>query len=303
MLTSIKNRIVSRVDRLTSSGKVYIFLTPSGGYFSSLIFILFIISLSYANSLAYLCSFLFFAVVFVSCHVTNFNLYGLKLVRLKLQDFYFQDSEAVGILTVKNEGEKTRFDIEGSLLKSDSDYVLEINPGQSREILLNIPTKKVGLFPFKRVDIRTSFPFGIFRSWMPVKNPGEVLIIPSPVVAPMPEPELGIGDEEGIARFSQQREEFKEHQKYENQHVNKIDWKVYAKRGELYAKEYDCSLNPSYRFHFSRAENLGVLVHWIMTAKEQGARYELILKNGSYPMGSGREHFLNCLRAIAKEAK
>ncbi|MBK26403.1 MAG: hypothetical protein CME70_20555 [Halobacteriovorax sp.] len=302
MLSSIKERIVSKVDAATSNGKVYIFLTKSGAYFCILILILFIISLSYANSLAYLCSFLFFSVVFVSCHLTNFNLYGVEFYRLKLADYYFEDEEAKAFAGIKNTGEKTRFDIEAKIMDSPSSFASELRPGESYELSLSLPKRKMGLYKISRGNINTSFPFGIFKSWKPFKWAAEYLVIPRPIERPFPGTSTS-STEEGVVRNSLQKEEFLEHRKYSNESLQRIDWKLFAKRDELFLKEFDSSSGLCFNFNESmvngsRSEVLATLTGWVLRAEEAGLRYSLKVNGVIIESSSGRVHLAKCLRAI-----
>ncbi len=307
MLNSVKEKIVARVEAATSNGKVYIFLTGSGGYFSLLIFILFIISLSYANSLAYLCSFLFFSVIFVSCHITNFNLYGIDFFRLKLADYYFEEEEAMAFVGVKNSGTKSRYDIEVSIFNSSSSYVAEVLPGQSCELGLILPHKEVGLYEIERGNLNTSFPFGIFKSWKPFKCSSDYLVIPKPVEMPLPG-SINSSSEKGILRSSLQKEEFLEHRKYNNESLQRIDWKLYAKRDQLYVKDFDSNIGTSFKFDEStvlgnRKEVLGILTGWVLRAEEMGARYSLNVNGRTIGLGSGRNQLLSCLKAISSKGE
>jgi len=305
MLNSVKERIVSRVDAATSNGKVYIFLTKSGAYFCALIFFLFIISLSYANSLAYLCSFLFFSVVFVSCHLTNFNLYGIDFLRLKLADYYFEGEEAKAFAGIKNSGDKNRFDIEVNIMSSPSSFASEVLPGESYELSISLPKRTIGVYQISRGNINTSFPFGIFKSWKPFKWKAEYLVIPRPIERPFPGSSTA-STENGKKRSTLQKEEFLEHKKYNNESLQRIDWKLYAKRDELYLKEFDSGTGISFNFNESlisgtREEVLSVLTSWVLRAEEAGIKYSLEVNGLVIEPGSGREHLGKCLRAIVFE--
>lgn len=297
MLTSFKDRIVATVDKATKEGKVYIFLTTSGGYFSSLIFILFIISLSYGNSLAYLCSFLFLSVTWVSCIVTNYNLYGLDYIRFEKDDFYIEGESVVGEILFKNIGKKSRFDIEASVLKANSNFVLEIAPGEAKKVEVLLPIKKRGVYPFKKLELRTTFPFGIFRSWKPFKQEGEIIVIPKPIASDFPKSSHYL-DSDGEKRTKKLREEFHQHGRYSNEEASRIDWKVFARRDELYLKEYDSAKVNSYELDDSYDE--GQISYWLLQAEKEGSLYSFKIANKFFPSGNGRAHLLSCLRELAK---
>ena len=291
---SLLDKIVATVDKATKDGKVYIFLTVSGGYFSSLIFILFIISLSYGNSLAYLCSFLFLSVIWVSCIVTNYNLYGLDIIRMQMDDYYIAGEEVNVHIHYKNIGKKTRFDIEVSFLKGESNFTLEAPPGVTKELMVRLPLSKAGVYSFKKMDLRTTFPFGLFRSWKPFSLKGEVLVIPKPVPHPFPSEQREI-DSEGELRVTTQREEFLEHNRYSNQEASRVDWKVYARRGELYFKEFDSASRKLYQLN--PEGDPSHLCYLLLEAEKSDALYSL---EGIVPLGRGREQLLRCLKEVVK---
>lgn len=297
MLNSFKDKIVATVDKATKEGKVYIFLTPSGAYFSLLIFILFIISLSYGNSLAYLCSFLFLSVTWVSCIVTNYNLYGLDFLKLEKDDFFIEGEAINANIYFKNVGKKVRFDIEANILDGKSDFSLEVNPGEVKSVFLELPSRSRGIYNIKKLDIRTSFPFGLFRSWKPFNVNEEVVVIPRPEAAAFPSTTSHF-DSDGQERSRRQREEFSEHGRYTNEEASRIDWKIYARRGELYLKEFDTASVNSYEFNDkSSPANLS---YWLLTAQKEGALYSLVIGDKVFSTNNGKEHLLSCLKEVAK---
>lgn len=300
----IKKRIVERVNKLTKDGRIYIFLTVSGGYFCSLIFILFLISLSYANSLAYLCSFLFLSVVWISCVVTNFNLHGLEFIRLRTEEVYFETEPVIVELDFKNTGTKPRFDIEGSLNDAESEFISEIDAGESKSLRLELKNKKVGIYQLKKLDLCTSFPFGLFRSWKPYKIEKEIFIVPHPKFKALPLEQVEETGERGM-KTDQQNDEFKTHKKYSTEEVGRIDWKIYARRGELLLKEFEGEVSQSYEFKDQQLgalplkEKLSHLTYWLIEAEKRGAYYALEIEGEVIGSGTGGNHLNKCLRLVA----
>lgn len=304
MFQLIKKSIISKVNDVTKEGRIYIFLTVSGGYFCSLIFILFLISLSYANSLAYLCSFLFLSIVWVSCVVTNFNLHGLEVLRLKTEDVYFESEPLLVELDFKNTGQKPRFDIEGSIKGATSEFVNELDKGESASIKIFLKNRGVGIYEIKKADLCTSFPFGIFRSWKPYRFKKEIFVVPNPKYRSLPrEPSKAAG--EGEQRSNQLNDEFKSHRKYSTEGIGRIDWKIFARRGELLLKEYEGEVSESYQFsekqlgNIDHEEKLAYITYWVLEAEKQGATYSLECLGESVPSGTGKNHLNRCLRLVA----
>ncbi|MFT6070642.1 MAG: hypothetical protein ACJAT2_001397 [Bacteriovoracaceae bacterium] len=306
MFQLIKKKILKKVNDATKDGRIYIFLTVSGGYFCSLIFILFLISLSYANSLAYFSSFLFLSVVWVSCIVTNYNLHGLEILRLKASDIYFESEPLLVEVDFKNAGKKPRFDIEAGVKDAESEFVTEIGPGESASIKVFLNQRKVGVHSIKKADLYTSFPFGLFKSWKPYRFEKEICIVPTPKYKPLPTEEMTASGE-GDQMSSQLNDEFKNHMRYTTEGVGRIDWKIFARRDELLLKEYEGEVSQNFEFNdkqltkFEKKDRLGFLTYWLLEAEKKGASYSLELGEDSVPKGFGKNHLHRCLRIIAKD--
>ncbi len=304
MFRFLKKKIIKKVNDVTKEGRIYIFLTVSGGYFCLLIFILFLISLSYANSLAYFCSFLFVSIVWVSCIVTNYNLHGLEILRLKVSDIYFETEPLLVEVDFKNAGVKPRFDIEAGIKDSESEFITELGPGESASIKVFLKKRKVGVHLIKKTDLYTSFPFGLFKSWKPYRIQKEICIVPNPKFKPLPTNEV-IFSGEGEQRSNQLNEEFKTHKRYTTEGVARIDWKIFARRGELLLKEYEGEVSQNYEFNekqlgsFDAEDRLGFLTYWLIEAEKQGASYSLDLMGSVVPNGFGKNHLYRCLKVIA----
>jgi uncharacterized protein (DUF58 family) len=308
MFLLIKKRILKKVNDVTKEGRIYIFLTISGGYFCSLIFILFLISLSYANSLAYFCSFLFLSIVWVSCVVTNYNLHGLEVLRLKTEDIYFENDPVLVELDFKNKGKKPRFDIEASIENSESEFVNELGSGESASIKIFLTKRRVGVYTIKKADLCTTFPFGLFRSWKPYHFKKEIYVLPTPKHHSLPI-EISKETDEGNQKSNQLNDEFKSHKKYSREGVGRIDWKIFARRDELLLKEYEGEVSHNYKFNEkllgnnSFKEKLAIMTYWVLEAEKQGASYSLEVHGDLVASGSGKKHLYRCLRLVASRGE
>jgi uncharacterized protein (DUF58 family) len=224
-------RVSSRHDRL------YIFPTRYGLYFLVIIFVLFLISLSYGHSLAFTTTFIFVSIIVTSSFYTNFNLANIVVRRIQI------DNEGREIrLSLINHSKRVKFDIEAQVGEWISLTALSLDPGE--EGILQIPLGQIkrGVYGFKSIKLYTTFPFGLFRAWKYWL--GESLkfyIYPEcngkrPISWAGQNPKTA---DRGQIKLEAGIEEFEEHRKYQKgMSWKSVDWKAYSRERGLLTKTY-----------------------------------------------------------------
>lgn len=268
---------------------------------------MFLISLSYGNSLAFTSTFIFASLIMTSATFTNFNLAKVKLAGIQIpEEMYSQDSSRVKVY-LRNESNKARYDLEVSLPGFMQEHPIELLPGETEEVSLVLKDMKRGKYNFTHLRLETSFPIGVFKSWSNLVYPLEFWIFPNLQDSDIEPKFINTEEKSGTEMLSTVLggDNFQGHKKYENgESWRVIDWKVYSRSRELLSKVYTEDQDGMYLFELqgdkeNREEEISLLSGAIKKAELKGARYSLNLNNKIIE-GKGREYFLNCMRELGE---
>ncbi|MDC1175416.1 DUF58 domain-containing protein, partial [Bacteriovoracaceae bacterium] len=219
--------------------RIFIIPTSYGLYYLSIIFILFLISLSYGHSLAFSTTFIFVSIILVSAYYTNYNLSGLTVSKV-IQKYESSDLKFKTYIQIKNDANKVRFDIEGKVLNLSSLKSTTIGQRDTDSIYIDFSQLKPGLYHLDKVRINTSFPFGLFRSWKNFKTDAEIIVLPSisNSVAMINTFTNSLNSKkEEVKREGV--DDFEGHSAYRfGDSWKNIDWKAYSRQHGLVKKEY-----------------------------------------------------------------
>ncbi|MCO4793701.1 MAG: DUF58 domain-containing protein [Bacteriovoracaceae bacterium] len=294
----------------TSYGRVYILPTGHGGYFIAIIFILFIISLSYGHSLAFSSTFLFVSIVMTSSIYTHFNLKDVELKNCWLpesieagQDFYL-DAE------LNNPTEKKRYDIEinkGSINKSIS---INLEGKEYKDVQLEFKGMERGKYNLKSISLKTTFPFGIFYSWSYGKVNKDFIVHPK--IEPLDQLEkYNLGETFDITNTTIRGDnDFEGHSSYnEGDPVNRIDWKVFARTKKLMKKDFispvekEVIINPKMIDGIELEKGLQFLAGILDAARIKGWKFGIEWDGVHVQPDVGREHFITCMNFLGSVEK
>jgi uncharacterized protein (DUF58 family) len=168
------NNLIAFLER---ENKIYILPTMFGYYFLLLVFILFMISLTYGHSLAFTATFLFLSLIMSSAAITNFNLRGIDLTR-----FLVSENEKNHFLLRLFNSSQTRVDLDLKLrsqsIRSESIPVFE---GKKEYALSwNYSQLDRGSYLIRELIINTTYPVGLFYSWKKFNVSLEFVVPPKP---------------------------------------------------------------------------------------------------------------------------
>lgn len=273
--------------------KIFIIPTRYGLYFIAIVFILFLISLSYGHSLAYTTTFVFVALVMTSAHFTNYNLSGIEVIAIHPPDETFENEDPSLKVTLRNVAQKHRFDIFLKVSEYGESESFSLAPGETvnKKLTLNPLTR--GEYQLKRLTIATSFPFGLFYAWKYwYQNQGFFIYPAMPeksVTLPPPQAlDNRSGSFEGKPEVG--AEEFYGHQNYDiGMPLRSIDWKAYARgKGLLLKKFIDQSdVKYSLALEDTTEKSIQELTAKIVLAELSGATYAVILEQEAPKFGHG----------------
>ena len=176
------------------------------------------------------------------------------------------------------------------------------------EISVPLKTANRGWLRPGRLLVESRYPFGLIRAWSWINLECEALVYPQPLE--------GIADRQGgDAKEGEQShslpgvDDFKGIRSYApGDSLKRVDWKKYAKRGDLLIKEFDRAVSDSCYFSLDDYPTKGLesklshLCFDVLTAEKSGMQYGLDLKSFVLDPGTGAKHQAHCLEALAKYA-
>ncbi|UZE97835.1 DUF58 domain-containing protein [Alkalimarinus alittae] len=294
---------VSDIKTLTQRN-VYIFPTKEGGLFVGLLLLLLLTAINYQSSLVYLFTFLLGSLFVFSIIFCFKNLSGLHLSLVATNEC-FVGEEAVYSFALKSKPnqycESLFFSVPNQPIKK-----VDISASEVAAVALTIPATHRGLVSLGRIRLETVYPLGLIRAWTWLAFEKQALVFPTPLKGDRSLVEASSGDdfEEGVKVKGE--DELSGLRDYAlGDSPNRIAWKHYASKGELYVKEFDgvssstCWLNYSDYTSGNKEQRLSYLCHDVLDSHRKGGRFGMVFPGGVVEPSSGDNHKMQCLRALA----
>ncbi len=230
-LASIKNFLETRE-------RIFIIPTSYGFYYLSIIFILFLISLSYGHSLAFSATFIFVSVILVSSFYTNYNLAGIEVVSL-YQRYNLATKQFDTFVKIKNNSSRMRFDLQVKILNQYSLESLTIDKKSTSSLKIDF-NLAAGVHKTNRVRVDTSFPFTLYKSWKNFKVDQKIFILPELKENKKFIDMFSSSDDYDVNNTRKGGvEDFYGHSEYIlGDSWKDVDWKAYSRKLGLYKKEF-----------------------------------------------------------------
>ena len=282
--------------------RIFIFPTAHGLLFLAVTATLFLAGINYQNNLILALSFLLASLFINGIFATYRNLSGLLF-------------ESTGALPV-GVGETACFNLKISgpthtgqalNLKIPGQSVVRGVLDQSGYLLMSLPyvTLRRGWCQPGRFHLETRYPLGLIRAWSWVDLQLTCLVYPRAVNIPTQRAEVeGQGYQE--IRHTDGVEDFAELRNYRHGDSPKhIDWKVFAKGGELFTKQYqglsgDSNWIDWHDWPQIDQENcLSAMTYRILTHAESQDIFGLRLPNLEIPPDMSKIQVMRALKAVA----
>lgn len=285
--------------------RIYILPTGRGYLFACVILAMLAGSMNYNNNAAFLFAFLLAAMAMMSTLYTQKNLKELTLVSEKHKTVFA--------------GERLWFDL---ALKSDTAPRYKISAGFQGEAVITrdvpkgetvtfhapLSTEKRGIFKPARLILSSTYPFGLFRTWVVIRMESDYLVFPKPLPHPFVVSEdtstgngTGTSDRPGT-------DDFREIRTYQpGDPLNRIAWKALARGQGLWTKTFESDSGQAVYISWndvrstSHEEKISHLSHLILEAQRQGLPYGLKIPGVTiHPEDSGGiAHRDRCLTALS----
>ena len=293
-------------------GRVYILPTGVGLIFALMTLAMLLGSMNYNNNLSFVLTFILVGLGFISMHQCQRNLVELELSFAGTEPV-FAGQTAQFRIAVTNRSKSARYAVR-LYTSSGVSEIHDFRAGESKTLLLPVPTERRGWIALNRFGIRTLFPFELFRSWAWLHMDLRGLVYPEPVEH-APEPpatQAAHGHRQHDARGEEDFAGLREFVVGDS--PRHIAWKAYARSGQLLSKQFAGADTSSQWFDFDQipvdrmmAENvelrLSILTRWIIEADRTQQDYGLRLPGQVFQPGHGREHRRQCLEALALFSK
>jgi uncharacterized protein (DUF58 family) len=283
--------------------RLYILPTRAGVGFATLLLLMLLAGLNYANSLALFLTFLLTAFALVAMQQCHGNLLGTQVLSATAPAVFAGTTGRV-LFTLAGADGRVRVQLEAALPQGSARLAdLAVHGRQRLELPLPAPTR--GRVRIERIRLATTHPFGLFRAWTWVHTPVEMLVYPRARGGlPMPMHNapragrrslVGAGDDEwaGLRAFR------------DGDSPRQVDWKAYAREAPLLVKEYSAGGAELRLFEYAKLPDpdgearLSQLARWVVDAEARGERYGLVLPAVQIAPDRGPEHRHRCLTALA----
>lgn len=286
-----------------SRRRIYILPTRAGTVFAFFLLAMLVAAINYTNNLAFLLTFLLGSISILSAIHAYANLAGLEVESGRLFPAFCGDDARLQLFFRAGGRERRRISVRVGTAEDN----VSLSAGAGRELDLNIPTIKRGVFPLGRLVVATRYPLGLFRAWSPLVLPVTGVVYPRALaVESLDRHHLGgDGDEEGLGAVGPSGE-FGGVRPYRPEDgMSRISWKASARGAGLFAKEFRSGIAATLVFDWDEVhssgyeERISLLAGLVREAERLGLCYGLRLPGLSIEPGSGAGQAHRCLEALA----
>ncbi|WP_262965338.1 DUF58 domain-containing protein [Methylobacter psychrophilus] len=281
--------------------RIFILPTYRGLNFAILTAFLLLMAFVYNNNLVYLLTFLLASIFFITILHSYKALAGLVLQKGQSKPVFA--GEAAGFtIYINNPVDVERFNLQIKLEQPES---LTIKPQSKTCVTLYSLTQKRGWHTAGTVTLSSTYPFGLFRVWSPIRFNLKALVYPKPSLQERPFPEMpSTNIQKG---FSQKgTDDFYGLKGYQpGDSIKHIHWKAFAKGQGLFSKQYSSDSSEEIWLNYDNApghnteERLSQLCRWVIDAERIGIPYGFSLPGLKLSPDNGTTHTRKCLEALA----
>ncbi len=295
--------------------RVYILPTRYGWMLGLIIFVILLGSINYGNALGYLLTFLLAGLACVALVHTYLNLAGLRFISISAAAV-FCGAPAVFRVQLDNRNSPAREALNLNVAhrwsfrhKIDPSFRvarLALDPGVTANAEIAIPSIRRGWLDVSRVQVSSTFPLGLFRTWAYYPCKGRCLVYPRPA-GHLPLPHVMPRNTSGRGAVVAGQEEFFGLRDYAPGDPSRaIHWKALARTNELLVKRFHGEADTECLLRWEDTATLldpeariSQLTQWVLTAASSHTRFGLNLPQELLAPASGAQHTERCLTALA----
>jgi uncharacterized protein (DUF58 family) len=284
--------------------RIYILPTRYGYAFAALLFVLFLWSVNYSNSMGFAFTFLLAAVAHNSMWQAHDALLGL-IVHPGSAEPVFVGQDMRFQFRLENPWPQPRYGI-GLQWRNLSPYYVDIPASGTTVATVAIPAERRGWLCPGRLRVLTRFPLGLLQSWSWVEFTSAGLAYPAPrgrrpLPAALPNSAGGGLQEQGPG--SDDYAGFRPYAPGDS--PRRIAWKAAGRSEQWLVKRFTDQARPELWLDWALLGDdpvearLEQLCQWVLKAESDGLRYGLRLPGVQIPPGQGDNQRRRCLEALA----
>ena len=284
--------------------QIYILPTRFGLMFGTLVIAMLVGAINYANNLGYLLAFFLAGIGIVTILHTWRNLLDLQLaIEPVAPVFAGQHFELK--FHISNFLKQPRGAVQLSIKELQNYVINEIPARQSQLFCLPLKIEARGWFKIERFVLSTQYPLGLFRAWVYINKPLEILVYPKPadnwsvprtaVYSLSSQGDKGIGADDFVA-----------HRNYRlSDSPKQIDWKIFAREKGLMTKQFGGDRSERLWLSFDLLPDtpletvLCKLTRAVLDADANNLEYGLELPGKTISIAHGEKHKAACLKALS----
>ncbi|MBN8238127.1 DUF58 domain-containing protein [Marinobacter hydrocarbonoclasticus] len=297
------NRRIPRADSQTLSQKnIFILPTAAGVVYGLLLLVMLITGINYQNSLIYLLTFILGALFVGAMHQTHRNLSGLSVALVRPGEGRAGDDIpfVLRVTAGKDPGLGLSLSVEDSSVES-----VHVSPGESRDVVLPVPSAHRGYLRPDRIRIETRFPFGLLKAWSWLRPSSAGVAFPRPLPAPDAAGTVQDGSEAASSAPVAGQDNADLRPWREGDMSQRVMWKRFARTGQMIVADWQGEQGSPHWLDFQAfpgvdAElRLSYLAWMVADRVQKNARFGLSLPGDTIEPDSGSLHGERCLRALA----
>lgn len=283
--------------------RVFIFPTRMGGYLNGLIFLMFLLSVSYSNNLLLIFTLFLFGLNLIWVIQTHFHLHALKLQSVRVQDGHAGSDVLVEVQWKKTPEGPCRWEL---TLESDQKHfpVSSVHTeGLTSTGRIKLHHRGISRFNFMKV--KSTMPFGLYMTWIYLPITTETYVYPA-LIKDIPP----IHRERGLLEGDDSTSMKGPHDvwnlaPYQGEESRKISWKHYAKSGELVIREGEelSKLLVKFKVEPLQSEKeytLSKIASQMLHCSHNDILFALETPSHKTEARSHGRHLTECLRELAK---
>jgi len=280
--------------------RVFIFPTKPGLFFGFVSLLMLMASLNFNNNMGLMMTFLLFGLAQVAMYRVFFNIKDLVIHHVTSKPVFLG---AKCEYKVYLKSAETKYDI---CIKNDDGEkcTVEIPAENQKAVLVLKKSKRRGWQTCGKVRVSSTYPFGLFFSWIYTNLDARCLVYPMPEQSPPPLPIHA--QSEGKTNVIFDGEEFHGLKPFQSgDSMRLIAWKRTAQTGELISREFQHTQGEKLLLDFSQMSmqdtemKLSRLTAWVVKAQKMQIDYCLKLPDFNSGFGYSSKHHLLCLKALA----
>jgi len=297
------NRRIPRADsQILSQKNIFILPTGAGVVYGLLLLIMLITGINYQNSLIYLLTFLLGALFVGAMHQTHRNLSGLSVALVRPGEGRAGDDVPflLRVTAGKDAGLGLALSVEDSSVEG-----VHVSPGESRDVVLPVPSAHRGYLRPDRIRVETRFPFGLLKAWSWLRPVSSGVAFPRPLPAPDTAGTVHDGSEAASSAPVAGQDNADLRPWREGDMSQRVMWKRFARTGQMIVADWQGEQGSPHWLDFHAFPGvdtelrLSYLAWMVADRVQKNARFGLSLPGDDIEPDSGSLHGERCLRALA----